>query len=150
MFMRYRGGGIGHASTRTSTDVFLKDRARYDIARVKEDKANTRNFTAPSHDDRMDVDSGSEAEESKREETEVQDTSSDLDLGSDEDVGDEVLLEEALDYGSNMELSDFESDLDDGYEDSSDSDSEDMGHWNWGAEDGEEVCDEFDEFGINI
>ena len=40
MVMRFRGGGVGHASTRAATDVFKKDRDAMDInsrdARQKE------------------------------------------------------------------------------------------------------------------
>ncbi|KAF6741116.1 hypothetical protein DFP72DRAFT_834947 [Ephemerocybe angulata] len=33
MFMRYRGGGVGHKSTRRATDFFLNDRDKLDLAR---------------------------------------------------------------------------------------------------------------------
>jgi hypothetical protein len=31
MFMRYRGGGVGHSSTREATNKFLHDRDRLDV-----------------------------------------------------------------------------------------------------------------------
>ena len=32
MMMRYRGGGVGHKSTRNATNIFLKDRDPHDYA----------------------------------------------------------------------------------------------------------------------
>ena len=36
MFMRYRGGGVGHSSTREATNKFLLDRDRLDMSDVGE------------------------------------------------------------------------------------------------------------------
>jgi hypothetical protein len=37
MMMRYRGGGVGHTSTREATNRFLEDRHPTDIARVDDE-----------------------------------------------------------------------------------------------------------------
>ena len=43
MFMRYRGGGIGHVQHREATNVFLQDRTPLEKERVKEELERTQN-----------------------------------------------------------------------------------------------------------
>lgn len=38
MFMRFRGGGVGHHSLRSTTDQFLSDRHKSDLEAAREDK----------------------------------------------------------------------------------------------------------------
>jgi hypothetical protein len=46
MFMRFRGGGVGHRTTREATNVFLSDRDRLDVRHVSATDCSNDNESA--------------------------------------------------------------------------------------------------------
>ncbi|KAJ2913887.1 hypothetical protein MD484_g6527, partial [Candolleomyces efflorescens] len=129
MFMRYRGGGIGHVDTRAAVDVWLKDRDKLDVERAE---AELKRYLADD-DEEMESSEGAEEEE----EGEPMQVDDDEESVRSEEAGEVLsealaeglLLEEALDFG--FDFGGEQSDDDDG--EPGIGDLED----NWGAEDGE-------------
>jgi hypothetical protein len=110
MMMRYRGGGVGHKSTRDATDWFLNDRDRLDVL-----------TTAAASDD--DADSELEPDENFEEPEEVEkiayealagleeDPNENLNSDSEDDEGtNDAEFEEEFDYGIHRDASDNEGD----------------------------------------
>ena len=50
MFMRYRGGGVGHQAVREATNSFLKDRPREELAAQIDARATTKDKNEYGHD----------------------------------------------------------------------------------------------------
>jgi hypothetical protein len=102
LIMRFRGGGLGHKSTREATDFFKKDRDRLDV---------------PKSEDVADVDSDDEAVEGE----------AGLGVAEDEDSGNDEDAED--DYGyRKCESSESEAEVDEtALADPEDGDSDDFG-----------------------
>jgi hypothetical protein len=104
MMMRFRGGGVGHVSTRVATDVFKQDRDDLDIESCR---ARQKQCAPPNVEEEEGMDTDLEGSE--------------LEAGeADEELEDNELSESELaDYG-------YERDGEDS-EDSEDSDDRDVG-----------------------
>ena len=114
--MRFRGGGVGHKSTRAATDQFLDDRDRAERNRCGED-----NPTADQDD-----------EPARESEAELQQSRHEIELR----IEDEVDLEDECDYGYSKQVVDGDEEDEDGWQD----EDEDLGFLlddMLGAEDGE-------------
>jgi hypothetical protein len=144
MLMRFRGGGVGHTSTRTATDRFLKDRDRLD-----RDNGPTQGGDDP--DEIEDGFDGNDIDEAVDEEAEVGD-GDDNNLrdsnGGDEESG----TRDVDDEGSN---GDEEEDYgyrhlvdEDDNEEDSDDEPLDVGDDALGPEDGEGYDDEVNLLGF--
>ncbi|RXW16536.1 hypothetical protein EST38_g9319 [Candolleomyces aberdarensis] len=141
MFMRYRGGGIGHVDTQAAVDVWLKDRDKLDAERTEKE---LQRYTVDTADEDEEMEPGDELEE---EGVPMQIDDDDESVRS-EEVGEPLpealaeglLLEEALDYG--FEFGGEQSD------------GEDEEHGiegleeNWGVEDGENGMGEMAELDL--
>lgn len=157
--MRYRGGGVGHTSTREATDWFLKDRDPLDTASEQARAAESQN-TPMDHDADKDDGEGegegenwhewdeNETEGGARQERDTVDEGhgESGSINGDEEVNeheeaDEDEIDEEIDYGyvlyeEGLERCE-EEDLIEG----------ELADDALGAEDGEEVEDELDNLG---
>lgn len=89
MFMRYRGGGVGHRSTRDATDSFRKDRHRSDLpskrVALDESSSDEESLSDDNVEPGMDFEGeGNQSEDSFIEELET------------EEVGEDSVYDEAL------------------------------------------------------
>jgi hypothetical protein len=133
MVMRYRGGGVGHTSTREATDWFLKDRDLLD-AESKQARA------ADSHNTPMDADQGDGEGEGER--GSEQDENEDEAVNENEEIKEDEIDEE-MDYGYILD----EEELDGSEEEDPPGPEGELADDALGAEDGEEVEDELDNLG---
>jgi hypothetical protein len=131
MFMRFRGGGIGHTSTRAETDVFKTDRDDLDI-QSRQDR-----------NDALDMDEEEDLGDEAREINElpfidiemiIEGAKANNEAGEEVDQEGELMDSEVKDYGYESE-SELETDED------SDNDSEE-------GEAGEEDDTTIDELGV--
>ncbi|KAF8802003.1 hypothetical protein BYT27DRAFT_7226594 [Phlegmacium glaucopus] len=136
MMMRYRGGGVGHKSTRDATNKFLTDRDRLDIPTTTNDDTNSDSESDKSVED---VQEEVEAiEEEGGEDVSVGDEEKEPDPNEDSDSedDDDAKFEEEFDYG----LGEDGSNDEDGDEEADEADGDALG-----PEDGDEEDD--DDFG---
>ncbi|KAH6907893.1 hypothetical protein BKA70DRAFT_1223184 [Coprinopsis sp. MPI-PUGE-AT-0042] len=129
MFMRFRGGGVGHTATREATNYFLDDRHTLD------------------HQLKANVEGTEVMAQHKAEGDEESDQTSDeedVDQDSDKEDGDAQKVPEDAEEGSESEGGESQTDDEDSESQAEDEEGED----DLGAEDGEESEDEFDELGF--
>ncbi|KAF8675505.1 hypothetical protein AX14_005100, partial [Amanita brunnescens Koide BX004] len=102
MFMRFRGGGVGHKSTREATDLFLPDRHPSDSAVANEDEnMNGTEEETMAHTTDMD-ENKKEGEACKNDDEDAEDEN-EPDDDKDEDNPEEVLgPEDGEDYEDNV------------------------------------------------
>lgn len=114
MLMRYRGGGVGHKSTRAATNIFLKDRDRLDMQNNDVDISNSEDVQESAGDAK--VNDGNERDSSTEE---ARDNASEtwVDVRTEEDEeepeldgnelgeldGNDVVFEEEFDYGYRLD-----------------------------------------------
>jgi hypothetical protein len=104
MMMRYRGGGVGHKSTRDATNKFLTDRDKLDIPTTADkDTDSDENITSGEEGEEVEIMDGpgesgenvcagdEEREPNLNEDNDKSD--------SDDEDGDEEEFEEEFDYG---------------------------------------------------
>lgn len=150
--MRYRGGGVGHTSTREATDWFLKDRDLLDTASERARAAESQNTPMDADQDNGEGDeefrheqdrNESEGGETQERETFDKEHGESGSMNGDEEVNeheevDEEEIDEEIDYGYVLyEEGSDEEDLIEG----------ELADDALGAEDGEEVEDELDNLG---
>jgi hypothetical protein len=110
MLMRYRGGGVGHKSTRAATDTFLKDRDRKDNPDYVADANNSEDELEESDIEDNDSDPSENVE--KAEDNLMEETGTDDNIGfdpegmdrstEDDEGDDDAVFEEEFDYGYNL------------------------------------------------
>ena len=134
MMMRFRGGGVGHTSTREATDWFLKDRDKLDMASEMADEGS-------DEDGERFEDENNEAEGWVKGDgldgvavDEVEDVDGDEDVDEDE-------IDEELDYGYALDEEVAEESEEEYH-------SDDLVDDALGAEDGEEAEDELYNLGF--
>jgi hypothetical protein len=103
MMMRYRGGGVGHKSTRDATDNFLKDRDVLDIpTSATADKDTNTNNNNGEEVEEVEISDGESGENicagDERKEPDTNNLEDNDDSEDDEDR-DEAEFEEEFDYG---------------------------------------------------
>ncbi|KAF9537290.1 hypothetical protein CPC08DRAFT_771329 [Agrocybe pediades] len=112
MFMRFRGGGVGHKSTRDAVDVFLRDRDQEDLDR----RARRLGSDAAQSEDNAKPEESAALSEDEELEVTIEELLKDLDEAQ--------LIDEMMDYGYELDedheslegSGDEESDNDDGWE----------------------------------
>ena len=143
MLMRFRGGGVGHTSTRTATDQFLKDRDRLD-----RDNGSMQGGDDADSDEIEDGFDGNDVDEAVDEEGNGDDNNLRDSNGGDEEPGTRVVNDE----GSNGDEEDDYGyrDLVDEADDEEDSDDEplDVADDALGPEDGEGDDDDVNLLGL--
>jgi hypothetical protein len=104
MFMRYRGGGIGHTVTQKYNDRLHEDRDRPadNDARLESDESDLQSQTSESEDESSEEDSANDNKSYDDEsDTDEDDTQSDQDENNDDGEGD---LDEGLLRDARMEM----------------------------------------------
>jgi hypothetical protein len=142
MVMRYRGGGVGHKSTRDATNKFLTDRDRLDVPTANNDTDSDENIGEEGEEvtvgiidgeDEENVCAVTEVDEETGKEIEP-DPNEDNDESEDDEDGDQAKFEEEFDYGmygSDNEDEEEADEADDdvlGPEDGEEEDDDDLGY----------------------
>jgi hypothetical protein len=144
MLMRFRGGGVGHKSTREATAVFLEDRDPLDKVSVAQEDAGEDTSSEDNSEIRGHQDSDSDHEELAQLDTRVVATTQNQDMaeeGEMDDAGESEI--EEYGYGG---LDDSESETDnEGDEEQADNGVDEVIDNELGPEDGEDdVEDEYE------
>jgi hypothetical protein len=137
MMMRFRGGGVGHTSTRTATDWFLKDRDKLDMASEMADEGRNEDGEPFEDDDNEAASEGLgrvKGDGVAVDEVEEVDGDEDCDIDEDE-------IDEELDYGYALD-EEVAEESEEEYQ------SDDLVDDALGAEDGEEAEDELYSLGF--
>ena len=135
--MRYRGGGVGHKSTRDATNKFLTDRDMLDIPTTADKDPADSDENIVEEGDEVEIMEGENEENvcaGKEPEPDPNEDSNDE--SEDDEDGDEAEFEEEFDYGlpggdgSGNEDDDTDDEDDDalGPEDGDEEDDDDLGY----------------------
>jgi hypothetical protein len=113
MMMRYRGGGVGHKSTRDATNWFLNDRDRLDLT-TADDEEDLESEAENVENDLEGLGGGGNSSADLEEDSDPNDHQVNLE---DNDDTNDAVFEEEFDYGMHRDASDDEEEVDEVDED---------------------------------
>ena len=103
--MRFRGGGVGHSSTRADTDAFKDDRDGLDIISQRAREPQTNLNVQADEDHGMDSDDSDD-------EMNAENLDGEKDMEGEVDEDDQLSDSELVDYGYELEIESDEEDDD--------------------------------------